>query len=220
MPARRAEIPARADMPASPSCRPIFERRAAARSFAGRETEATGAIALRGQIAGGPLSDLTPRPTEPRRGRNASRKDGQARRDLQRGGTSGSPVRTIAMVLEPEAFRRLCRARAILCDVGDDNPTVAELAARLGMSSFQLIRSFEAVFGLTPHQLRTRARLERAKHLLAADRPVTRRVPGGGLLQPRELQQPLHAFARGRRRPATGVARGRWCRSPARFRQR
>jgi AraC-like DNA-binding protein len=77
------------------------------------------------------------------------------------------------MVLEPEAFRRLCRARAILCDVDGDAPTVGELAARLGLSPFQLIRSFEAAFGRTPHQLRIHARLERAKHLLAADRPVT-----------------------------------------------
>jgi AraC-like DNA-binding protein len=77
------------------------------------------------------------------------------------------------MVLAPDTFRRLCRARAILCDLDGDTPAVGELAAQLGMSPFRLIRAFDAVFGLTPHQLRIRVRVERAKHLLAADRAVT-----------------------------------------------
>ena len=35
------------------------------------------------------------------------------------------------------------------------------------MSPFHFIRQFEAVFGATPHQLRIRSRLDRAKQLLA-----------------------------------------------------
>lgn len=77
------------------------------------------------------------------------------------------------MVIVRDTLHRLCRARAVLCDVNGDVPTVGALAAQVGMSPFRLIRTFEAVFGLTPHQLRTAARLEHAKHLLAADRPVT-----------------------------------------------
>ena len=42
-----------------------------------------------------------------------------------------------------------------------------DLAAAI--SPFHFIRQFDAVFGATPHQLRTRARLDRAKHLLAVD---------------------------------------------------
>jgi AraC-like DNA-binding protein len=44
---------------------------------------------------------------------------------------------------------------------------VHELAREAGMSTGQLIRLFAAVFGETPHQRRIRARIERAKHLLA-----------------------------------------------------
>lgn len=50
-----------------------------------------------------------------------------------------------------------------------------EIARAVGMSTGQLIRLYAAVFGETPHQARTRARLERAKLMLARDDvPVTR----------------------------------------------
>jgi len=68
------------------------------------------------------------------------------------------------MLLDGEAFRRLCRARAQLS--ASDAP-VREIARRAGISPFHFIRRFEQVFGVTPHQLRIRARLERAQHLLA-----------------------------------------------------
>jgi len=42
------------------------------------------------------------------------------------------------------------------------------------MSPFHFIRRFQALFGDTPHQVRIRSRLDRAKHLLAlSDRSVT-----------------------------------------------
>jgi AraC-like DNA-binding protein len=42
-----------------------------------------------------------------------------------------------------------------------------DLARELHISPFHFIRQFEAVFGLTPHQFRIQARLDRARHLLA-----------------------------------------------------
>ena len=74
------------------------------------------------------------------------------------------------MLLRHEGFRRLCRARELLQRLDGEAPTIAELAAEVGISPFHFIRQFEAVFGLTPHQYRIRARLERAKLLLAAGR--------------------------------------------------
>jgi AraC-like DNA-binding protein len=50
-----------------------------------------------------------------------------------------------------------------------DSPlSIKDLAREVDMSPFHLIRQFEAVFGVTPHQFRLASRLELARHLLAA----------------------------------------------------
>jgi AraC-like DNA-binding protein len=66
-----------------------------------------------------------------------------------------------------EALVRLCRARDVLCEVHDRTLTIDEVAREAAMSPFHFIRQFHALFGYTPHQFRTRARLDRAKYLLA-----------------------------------------------------
>ena len=68
------------------------------------------------------------------------------------------------MLIDRPSLRRLCRARELLAV--DDAP-VAAVARAVGISPFHFIRQFDAVFGETPHQHRTRVRLERAKQLLA-----------------------------------------------------
>ena len=78
------------------------------------------------------------------------------------------------MLLDAVAFRRLCQAHALLCAPHDRGPTIREVAQAVGISPFHFIRQFAAVFGATPHQLRTRERLDRAKQLLArGERSVT-----------------------------------------------
>ncbi|HTR03933.1 MAG TPA: AraC family transcriptional regulator [Thermoanaerobaculia bacterium] len=72
------------------------------------------------------------------------------------------------MVIRPEVFRRLCRARRALTEIPEETPSVAEVAREARISLFHFIRQFDAVFGSTPHQLRIEARLDRAKRLLAA----------------------------------------------------
>ena len=68
----------------------------------------------------------------------------------------------------------LCRARDILRGVHDRHVSIDEVARHASMSTFQFIRQFQAVFGETPHQYRIRARLDRAKALLAhSDYSVT-----------------------------------------------
>ena len=72
------------------------------------------------------------------------------------------------------AFDRLCRARDMLREAHDDRLSIEEVARTTGVSPFHFIRRFHAMFGETPHQFRIRARLERAKHLLAvSDYSVT-----------------------------------------------
>ncbi len=70
--------------------------------------------------------------------------------------------------------RRLSRARERLCHALDEKLTLEQVAREAAMTPTQFIRSFKAVFGQTPHQVRIEARLELAKRLLIADSmPVT-----------------------------------------------
>jgi AraC-like DNA-binding protein len=78
------------------------------------------------------------------------------------------------MLIAPSTFRRLVRARELLVRDTHDVPTVRAVAEQVGLSQFYFIRGFSALYGSTPHQLRTRARLARAQELLAAGVPVTR----------------------------------------------
>jgi AraC-like DNA-binding protein len=74
-----------------------------------------------------------------------------------------------------DSVHRLCRAREMLRDSPDRPCTIDEVARAAGMSPFHFIRQFRALFGDTPHQFRIRARLDRARHLLAVeDQSVTR----------------------------------------------
>jgi AraC-like DNA-binding protein len=78
------------------------------------------------------------------------------------------------VLLRPEVFAGLCRARQLLTEVQEEAPTIEAVARAAGISPFHFIRQFEALFGLTPHQFRLRARLDQARRLLAAgDHSVT-----------------------------------------------
>ena len=63
-------------------------------------------------------------------------------------------------------FRRLCRARALLRSERVEPLSVRAVADAVTISRFHFIRRFEQVFGCTPSEFRTRARLERARELL------------------------------------------------------
>lgn len=64
------------------------------------------------------------------------------------------------------AHRNLCRARDLLTQ--PEPVSIADAAREAAMSPYHFIRRFEALFGTTPAQYRTAARLDRAKRLLAA----------------------------------------------------
>ena len=74
------------------------------------------------------------------------------------------------MLIDPATFRRLVRARELLAD---DTLSVREVAERVRFSPFHFIRVFGGLFGDTPHQFRTRVRLDRARALLARGATVT-----------------------------------------------
>jgi AraC-like DNA-binding protein len=69
-------------------------------------------------------------------------------------------------MIHPELLSRLCQARDLLRDWDDDPLSVSAVARVSGLSRFHFIRLFKAIFGETPHQYRSRAQIEKAKHLL------------------------------------------------------
>lgn len=73
------------------------------------------------------------------------------------------------MLIVPVTFARLCRARDRLLDAKAPC-SIAEIAQACNLSPTQFIRHFQALFGDTPHQLRIRSRIDRAKEMLALDR--------------------------------------------------
>jgi AraC-like DNA-binding protein len=74
--------------------------------------------------------------------------------------------------VDDDLHRRLCAARRKLAE--DDGSPVALIARSCGLCPRHFIRSFKALFGVTPHAYRIRARLERARVALAAgDASVT-----------------------------------------------
>ncbi len=76
-------------------------------------------------------------------------------------------------MLTHDALVRLSRARDQLSDHEAQALSIGEIARQAAVSPYHFIRQFRALFGETPHQLRTRIRLEYAKQLLVADTPVT-----------------------------------------------
>jgi AraC-like DNA-binding protein len=74
------------------------------------------------------------------------------------------------VLIDPPTFRRLVRARELLAT---DDREIRAIAASVTLSPFHFIRTFAGLFGDTPHQFRTRLRVERAKALLAKGTTVT-----------------------------------------------
>jgi len=75
------------------------------------------------------------------------------------------------MLIDPRTFRRVVEVRRHL--LADDDVALKDLADHVGMAPSRLIRVFTALFGTTPHQLRTQARLDRARQRLAQGAAVT-----------------------------------------------
>lgn len=75
--------------------------------------------------------------------------------------TSGRP--------EPEV---LARVQARLLDDLSHTPSLAELAAEVGRSRFQVLRQFQARYGQSPHAWLMGVRLHRARQLMHQDQPL------------------------------------------------
>ena len=82
----------------------------------------------------------------------------------------------VLTMIHPELLSRLCHARDLLRDWDwEDEPlSITAIARASGLTPFHFIRLFKAMFGETPHQYRSRAQVEKAKHLLVlTNLPIT-----------------------------------------------
>jgi AraC-like DNA-binding protein len=80
------------------------------------------------------------------------------------------PLCSRGVLIHPGTFRGLCRARDLLVDVDGPALPLPAVARAAAISPYHFIRQFHALFGVTPHQMRIQARLDRARELLQRDR--------------------------------------------------
>lgn len=106
---------------------------------------------------------------------------------------------TVSGGLTPAVSRRVCAA---LADRLDAPPSLSELAQIAGLSPWHLQRMFRARHGVSPHGWLERARIDRAKALIAKGIPLARVAAGSGYANQSHLTR---AFLR-----ATGVTPGRY----------
>lgn len=77
-------------------------------------------------------------------------------------------------MIRNNAFIRLCRARDLLRESHLDSLTIIDAAHEAQISPYHFIRAFKSAFGQTPHEFRTKIRIERAKELLiVGDHSIT-----------------------------------------------
>jgi AraC-like DNA-binding protein len=108
--------------------------------------------------------------------------------------------------MRPVAPANLRRVRERLADDGPVPPSLADLAAPIGLSRFQLLRQFEKAFGLPPHRWLLRRRVERARALIAAGRALADAAAESGFVDQSHMTRTFvrhHGFTPGAWRKAT-----------------
>ena len=112
-------------------------------------------------------------------------------------------------IVPAATFRRLYQARALIESRYTEPLPLDALARAVGLSKFHLVRTFERVYGRTPHRYLTECRLRQAKRLLRSSRlsvtEVCMEVGFSSLgsfssLFAREVGRPPQAFQRHVRR--------------------
>ncbi len=104
--------------------------------------------------------------------------------------------------------RALCEARDRLSDEALAPPTLAELAAQAGVSTFELLRGFEKAYGLPPHAWLLQRRAERARGLIRGGASLAQAAASSGFADQSHMTR---VFAR-----RFGFTPGAWARAAAR----
>jgi AraC-like DNA-binding protein len=77
------------------------------------------------------------------------------------------------MLLSEDLYERIINAKLFIDENFGDDINLDSVARQACLSRFHFHRLFSHVYKRTPHQYITFKRLERAKHLLADNKPVT-----------------------------------------------
>jgi len=72
------------------------------------------------------------------------------------------------------------RVHERLADVSGEDPSLAELAALVGLGPFQLLRRFQKVYGAPPHAWRLACRAEQARQWIRAGMPLAEAAAQAG----------------------------------------
>ncbi len=77
------------------------------------------------------------------------------------------------MILHADTYKRIVAAKIYIDDNYYESIDLDEISQKAFLSKFHFHRLFRKVYRFTPHQYVTKKRLERAKNLLAENKPVT-----------------------------------------------
>ena len=109
----------------------------------------------------------------------------------------------VASDANPELIARLRPAMKHLRD-DETNPALNDLAALVGMSTYQFVRAMRRATGLAPLAWRQNARIIRARHLLRQGRPIAETAHALGFAD----QSHFHRVFRSHVAASPGVYRG------------
>lgn len=114
-----------------------------------------------------------------------------------------SAAHLVASDANPELIARLRPAMKHLRD-DETNPALTDLAALVGMSTYQFVRAMRRATGLAPLAWRQNARIIRARHLLRQGRPIAETAHALGFAD----QSHFHRVFRSHVAASPGVYRG------------
>lgn len=124
-------------------------------------------------------------------------------------------VNSCAQLMERHGSRRataavvptnLRRVRERLADEASVPPSLADLAAMIGLSRYQLLRQFQKTYGLPPHQWLLQRRVEHARVLVAMGLTLAEAAVQSGFADQSHLTRTFrrhHGFTPGAWRNAT-----------------
>ena len=120
-------------------------------------------------------------------------------------GHAAAPAVSMFVAVPSRALRE---ARDRLADEVLAPPTLAELAAQAGLSTYQLLRGFEKAYGLPPHAWLLQRRAERARALIRGGASLVQAAAGSGFADQSHMTR---VFAR-----RFGFTPGAWARAVVR----
>lgn len=90
----------------------------------------------------------------------------------------------------------LKRLKQFILDAPEDVFLIENMAQRIGMSPYHMIRQFKTVCGLTPHQFQIQCRIRKAQKLLEEGKSVTEAAYATGFCDQSHFDRCFHKIVR------------------------